>query len=752
MAGRKQIPKTIDVFISYSRRDQAVADRVHQRLVERRLSCFYDTRSISVGDEWRSRLYRAIQSAKTVILIISPSSLESKEVLRETNKALIYGAILCPIVIGSVDPDADLCMLVNEYHWLESDEPPSDEELDLLVDRVAAIVGVDQKAPTVKLTAPTDEAHWRPGETVRIAWDAQPAPGTSIQQISMELLADGATVYSFPGKNAPWAGTVRECEWTIPANLPPGRYPLRLIAISNLGHVGWAESVSPISISPAEVSAAISEATASPVQTAPATPPVPTAVVPKVLGSPEMKVLEPAAKARWTIGRLECLRLELANTDECGFTADLVSADGKRHSLAKLNPLELRGKVTQSAAQKSTVIPVMVPATGTAGLQKLSVALITADGSSLAPAEIAIELAQPVARQLSRFEEEECVQSGLAYAGLTLAVTVGISLFRQCMPVIREIDFSSLNVKQTSWQLAEAAGAVLWQNLFLMPTVAVLGAIAMFVGSMLWMENTRKWLGGALIGAAWGAALGLGLSLLNAAAPVAPPKFLPVSELNRFYKLGQLEERVRIGNLMQSEGVLPGSAPLSQSTSQAARLLDATASDAGRQNDSGAPASTKSAETPTMPIDPTKSLLNQIQRGTYKSLSERIKDLDSAKSSKTPEIFYPPPDSQKLSDQLVLEMFMTSSASSPAAQPETPQQTEPPISQPPTTPETHPQSLSKPASAAISEFLAKDPPPPVVSAPTWHKEPLKGSWMWAFWGAIICGLLGTAAPLLDEEK
>ena len=76
-------------FISYSRKDKAVAEQIrdHISLLDTKHFVFLDTKDITAGANWRQRLQYEIETADFVILVLSEASLRSNWVEKETQWA-----------------------------------------------------------------------------------------------------------------------------------------------------------------------------------------------------------------------------------------------------------------------------------------------------------------------------------------------------------------------------------------------------------------------------------------------------------------------------------------------------------------------------------------------------------------------------------------------------------------------------------------------------------------------------------------
>lgn len=81
-----------DVFISYARRNAAIAEQVVNALSEAGLTVFRDV-DVSIGESWADRLVHEIRAAKCVLALWTPESCQSMDVQWERRKPL--GSAYC---------------------------------------------------------------------------------------------------------------------------------------------------------------------------------------------------------------------------------------------------------------------------------------------------------------------------------------------------------------------------------------------------------------------------------------------------------------------------------------------------------------------------------------------------------------------------------------------------------------------------------------------------------------------------------
>jgi hypothetical protein len=74
-------------FISYSSRDEALAQRLYADLQDKGVHCWFAPEDLKIGDEFRSRIDESIQVYDRLLLILSESSVKSRWVQKEVETA-----------------------------------------------------------------------------------------------------------------------------------------------------------------------------------------------------------------------------------------------------------------------------------------------------------------------------------------------------------------------------------------------------------------------------------------------------------------------------------------------------------------------------------------------------------------------------------------------------------------------------------------------------------------------------------------
>ena len=138
---------TYDVFISYSRKDTAIADRICAAFDRAGISYFIDRQGIAGGMEFPKILAPAIKESEVFLLLASENAYQSpfttREILYAFNKK--RGEKMLPYIIdGSVLPD-DVEFVFSSTNWRTMHEHPIDP---VLVDDVLRLLGRTRRTQT----------------------------------------------------------------------------------------------------------------------------------------------------------------------------------------------------------------------------------------------------------------------------------------------------------------------------------------------------------------------------------------------------------------------------------------------------------------------------------------------------------------------------------------------------------------------------------------------------------------------------
>ncbi len=159
-----------DVFISYSRRDRAVVERLAAALEARGRSAWVDFADIPPTAEWMVEIKGAIDAADTVVVVLSPDSVASPVCTEEIQAAVDANKRIAPVVVRDVAA-SDVPPELAKRNWLFLRE---DDDFEAGVNTLVTTLETDLDATPV----PHRSARQGPGvgrgrgaeEPVSAAW------------------------------------------------------------------------------------------------------------------------------------------------------------------------------------------------------------------------------------------------------------------------------------------------------------------------------------------------------------------------------------------------------------------------------------------------------------------------------------------------------------------------------------------------------------------------------------------------------
>jgi len=123
---------THDVFISYSSLDKTAAETACSILEQNGLSCWIAPRDITPGLDFAESIIDGIKSSKLFILVYSTNSNNSKQVIREVDRAVHTGLPVINLRIDDVPLSKQLEYYLSSVHWLDAITPPLEKHIKTL--------------------------------------------------------------------------------------------------------------------------------------------------------------------------------------------------------------------------------------------------------------------------------------------------------------------------------------------------------------------------------------------------------------------------------------------------------------------------------------------------------------------------------------------------------------------------------------------------------------------------------------------
>ncbi len=139
-----------DIFISYSSKDRARAEQLIELLASAGLSVWIDKSGIDVATSWSSEIVDAINGCKAFVVLLSPNSMESVNVIKEVSLASEKRKKIVPLDLEPVALTRDF-----EYQLAGLQRAPM-TNIDSVI-RVLAKLGLEAtQPPSIKLVKETD--------------------------------------------------------------------------------------------------------------------------------------------------------------------------------------------------------------------------------------------------------------------------------------------------------------------------------------------------------------------------------------------------------------------------------------------------------------------------------------------------------------------------------------------------------------------------------------------------------------------
>lgn len=132
-----------DVFISYSTKDQAIADFVHRHLIAEGIGVFMAAASLQPGQDWTETIKTNLRESKTVVVLASKAAMKSHFVMFEAGGALFAeGKRIVPIT-WDMDP-SELPAWLSKYHALDLRKLPNADAFISQLRQIASKINQDK--------------------------------------------------------------------------------------------------------------------------------------------------------------------------------------------------------------------------------------------------------------------------------------------------------------------------------------------------------------------------------------------------------------------------------------------------------------------------------------------------------------------------------------------------------------------------------------------------------------------------------
>ncbi|MEL6526056.1 MAG: toll/interleukin-1 receptor domain-containing protein, partial [Chloroflexota bacterium] len=118
-----------DVFISYSRRDSAFTQKLHDRLAQNEADVWVDWEDIPATADWWAEIKAAIEAADAFAFLITPNSIRSEVCRDEIEHAVDNNKRFIPLLVAPLSNE-DMQLLHSEiktHNWIDFTQTHDDE-------------------------------------------------------------------------------------------------------------------------------------------------------------------------------------------------------------------------------------------------------------------------------------------------------------------------------------------------------------------------------------------------------------------------------------------------------------------------------------------------------------------------------------------------------------------------------------------------------------------------------------------------
>jgi len=131
----------VRIFISYSRKDMAFADRVEAALRTRGFETLIDREEIYAFEDWWKRIEALIGRADTVVFVLSPDAVQSEVAMKEVAYSASLNKRFAPIVCRRVE-DTSVPEPLRRLNFIFFDDPTRfDDDANKLVNALQTDIG-----------------------------------------------------------------------------------------------------------------------------------------------------------------------------------------------------------------------------------------------------------------------------------------------------------------------------------------------------------------------------------------------------------------------------------------------------------------------------------------------------------------------------------------------------------------------------------------------------------------------------------
>ena len=133
------------VFISHAHKDSEIASLLQEYLEKNKVKCWIAPRDILPGTDWSEAIIKGINSANAMVVVLSSQSNKSRQIPRETERAVNRGIPVIPVRLEPINPEGALEYFLSTQHWIDLFPPPIESHLPTILQSIIQLLDRDRE-------------------------------------------------------------------------------------------------------------------------------------------------------------------------------------------------------------------------------------------------------------------------------------------------------------------------------------------------------------------------------------------------------------------------------------------------------------------------------------------------------------------------------------------------------------------------------------------------------------------------------
>ena len=186
------------IFISYSSKDQQIAETIYQALEARGLDCWIASRDVRAGENFQEAIVRALRSAKVMLLVFTSNANNSDEIKKELVLAGRHRVTVVPVRVEDVVPNDAFTYELATRQWIDLFKD-WERQIELLASRLGQILQTENshEAGGAGYTLLSREMDVRPGGREHVSGRWESGTVSTFDAVYHDIVRDERIVYSY---------------------------------------------------------------------------------------------------------------------------------------------------------------------------------------------------------------------------------------------------------------------------------------------------------------------------------------------------------------------------------------------------------------------------------------------------------------------------------------------------------------------------------------------------------------------------